>query len=519
MEGFLVLVLSSIAVIIISQLLKVLLSLIWRPYAITKWYRQQGIQGPKYQFMKGSIEEIRNLKSGAQNVPMDINSHDFTPRTLPHYLKWISLYGRTFLFWFGSKPRICITDMELVKQVLSNKSGFYPKADAHPGMLALLGKGLVMINGPDWARHRRVVNPAFTIDKLKMMTRKMTGCAKSMIEGWENQIAQEKSKQIEIELNKQFLELTADVISLTAFGSSYMKGKEVFLAQKELQALAFASFLNVQIPGFQYLPTPNNRKGWCLDKKIRTTLMQIIHERMKSRKDEGYGKDLLGLMLETCMVGGKENDNNRMTMDEIIDECKTFFFGGHETTSHLLTWTMFLLSTNEDWQEKLREEVLRECGMAVPNADMLSKLKLVNMVLLEALRIYGPVNIIFRKASQDMELGTIKLLKGTSISIPFAILHRDKEIWGPDADKFNPLRFENGLSKAAKHPNALLSFSIGPRGCIGQNFAMLEAKAVIAMLLQRFCFSISPNYVHEPIAIITLQPKSGLQVIMRPIQA
>ncbi|KAJ4815590.1 Cytochrome P450 [Rhynchospora pubera] len=518
MEDFLVLVLSSVAVIIISQLLKVLLNLTWRPYAITKWYREQGILGPDYKFMKGSNEEIRNLKLGAQKVPMDVNSHDFTPRVLPHYHKWMSLYGRNFLFWFGSMPRICITDMELVKQILSNKSGWYPKSDPHPTLLTILGKGLVLIDGPDWARHRRVVNPAFTIEKLKMMTRKMTGCAKSMIEGWENQIAQEKSKQAEIELHKYFLELAADIIAHTAFGSSYIKGKEVFLSQKELLTLAIATLFNVRIPGFGYLPTPNNRKRWSLDKKVRTTLKQIINERMKSR-DGGYGNDLLGLMLETCMAGGKENDKNRMTMDEIIDECKTFFFAGHETTSHLLTWTMFLLSTNQDWQEKLREEVSQECGMEVPDADILAKLKLVNMVLLEALRIYGPVLQALRKASQDMDLGTIKPLMGTSIAIPIAMLRHDKEIWGPDADKFNPLRFENGLSKAAKHPNALLSFSIGPRACIGQNFAMLEAKAVIAMILQRFSFSISPNYIHEPIDRITLQPKFGLQVILRPLHA
>ncbi|KAJ3698152.1 hypothetical protein LUZ61_001857 [Rhynchospora tenuis] len=179
---------------------------------------------------------------------------------------------------------------------------------------------------------------------------------------------------------------------------------------------------------------------------------------------------------------------------------------------------MFLLSTNQDWQEKLREEVLRECGMEIPNADMLTKLKLVNMVLLEALRLYAPVTYLFRKASQDMKLGTINLLKGTTVGIPIPILHRDKEMWGPDADKFNPLRFENGLSKAAKHPNALLSFSMGPRVCIGQNFAMLEAKTVIAMIIQRFSFSISPNYVHKPIDFLTLQPMNGLQIVLKPLE-
>jgi cytochrome P450 family 709 len=78
--------------------------------------------------------------------------------------------GRTFLFWLGSNPRICITDMELVKQVLSNKSGFYSKTSLHPTLIALLGKGLVLLDGPDWARHRRVVNPAFNIEKLKVST-------------------------------------------------------------------------------------------------------------------------------------------------------------------------------------------------------------------------------------------------------------------------------------------------------------------------------------------------------------
>jgi cytochrome P450 family 709 len=102
---------------------------------------------------------------------------------------------------------------------------------------------------------------------------------------------------------------------------------------------------------------------------------------MESRGDE-YEDDLLGLMLGTCMSGGKKNDRNRLSIDEIIHECKTFFFAGHETTSHLLTWTMFLLSTNQVWQEKLREEVLNVCGMEAPNSDMLSKLKLVSIFVL-----------------------------------------------------------------------------------------------------------------------------------------
>lgn len=139
------------------------------------------------------------------------------------------------------------------------------------------------------------------------------------------------------------------------------------------------------------------------------------------------------------------------------------------------------------------------------------------MVLLETLRLYGPVSMIARVASQDMKLGDVVVPKGTAVAIPFAVIHRKKELWGADADQFNPLRFENGVTKAAKHPSALLAFAIGPRACIGQNFAMLEAKIVVAMILQRFSFSLCKEYKHKPANLLTLQPQEGMPVLLRPL--
>lgn len=105
--------------------------------------------------------------------------------------------------------------------------------------------------------------------------------------------------------------------------------------------------------------------------------MHIIQGRLDS-KDSSYGNDLLGLMMESCRSNtGQEQKGQILSINEIIDECKTFFFAGQDTTSHLLTWTVFLLCTKQEWQERLRVEVLRECGTEIPNADMLSKLKLV----------------------------------------------------------------------------------------------------------------------------------------------
>ncbi|XP_072980501.1 cytochrome P450 709B2-like isoform X2 [Typha angustifolia] len=511
------LVFGALGVILVSWLWNLLVYLTWRPYAITKRFREQGIRGPSYKFWSGSLEEMRSMRKASEGVVLDIHSHDITPRIHTHFTKWKSQYGGTFLYWLGPQPRICITDPEMVKQVLSNKFGFYTKPTMNPSLSALAGKGLVTSEGSDWAVRRRIINPAFTMDKLKMMTKTMTECVQSMIEGWQSQAFQDESQQNEVRVNREFQELTADVIARTAFGSSYKEGREVFLAQRGLQNLAEATLLNVHLPGFNYLPTSTNRQKWKLERKLNDKLLKIMQSRLDS-KERGYGNDLLGLLMEAYTSDqSQKQEDKRMNMNEIIDECKTFFFAGHETTSHLLTWTTFLLGTNQEWQERLRGEVLRECGTKVPDADMLGKLKLVTMVLLETLRLYGPVSLLARKAEKDMKLGSLKIPKGTEISMPIALMHHDKEIWGADVNEFNPLRFENGIARASKHPNALFSFSIGPRVCIGQNFAMMEAKVVIAMILQRFSFSVSPKYVHAPANIITLQPKYGLPVIFSPL--
>jgi len=137
------------------------------------------------------------------------------------------------------------------------------------------------------------------------------------------------------------------------------------------------------------------------------------------------------------------------------------------------------------------------------------------MVLYETLRLYGPVNTIVRQATADVDLCGVKVPKGTHLAIPFAMLHRDEEVWGAYAGEFDPLRFRDGVGRAAAHPNALLSFSLGPRSCIGQDFAMLEAKATLALILRRFAFEVAPEYVHAPADFLTLQPSKGLPVVLR----
>ncbi|OEL30306.1 Cytochrome P450 709B1 [Dichanthelium oligosanthes] len=351
--------------------------LVWRPYAMAKALRAQGIHGPPYKLARGCNDDIKAMKEETDGLVLDVHDHNYLPRIAPHYLKWRAQYGEPFLYWFGLKPRICIFDYELARQILSSKSGHFVKNDPPATLLDVVGKGLALLDGIDWVRHHRVIKPAFAMDKLKMMTATMVACAQSMIKELENQACQSKNGEIEVDFNIQFRELTADVISHAAFGSSYKLGKEVFQTQHDLMDVYLQSLLDVQIPGLKYLPTERNRRKWMLQKKLRTSLLQIIQPRLASTSRD-YGNDLLGLMLGSCVAteqGGKEGGLS-MSIDEIIHECKLFFFAGHDTTSLLLTWAVFLLSAYPEWQERLRKEVFREIGSEQqPSADALSKLK------------------------------------------------------------------------------------------------------------------------------------------------
>ena len=139
------------------------------------------------------------------------------------------------------------------------------------------------------------------------------------------------------------------------------------------------------------------------------------------------------------------------------------------------------------------------------------------MVINESMRLYPPTTVVSREALKDLKFGDINVPKGVNIWLNMVTLHTDPELWGPDAYKFNPDRFANGISGACKFPYLYMPFGVGPRVCLGQNLAMVELKVLMALMLSNFSFSLSPKYIHKPCLTIVIEPEYGANLVVKKL--
>lgn len=489
----------------------------WAPRRVNRALRAQGLRGTRYRLLCGDLIEEQRLRAAALARPVPVDRpHDFLPRVAPFLHRVLQEHGKLSFTWFGPTPRVLITDPELAREVLSNKCGDFVKSLLSP-LSTLLVAGLVVLDGEKWVKHRRILNPAFHAEKLKGMLPAFLACCNELVDRWEKQISA-SAEPTELDVWPEFQNLSGDVISRAAFGVSYEEGRRIFLLQAEQAERLVQSFKTNYIPGFSLLPTENNRRMNEIDREVKTVLRGIIEKRQKAAKNgEATKDDLLGLLLESNMnysdSDGKSSKG--ITVEEVIGECKVFYFAGMETTAVLLTWTVAVLSMHPEWQDRAREEVLQVFGENKPDFNGVARLKVVTMVLYEVLRLYPPVAAINRRTRQPTKLGGVTYPAGVMLTTPVMFIHRDPALWGSDADEFNPGRFADGVSKACRDPGAFAPFSWGPRVCIGQNFALLEAKLAVSMILQRFAFEVSPAYVHAPYTVLTLHPQHGAPVRLR----
>ncbi|KAK8948628.1 Cytochrome P450 734A1 [Platanthera zijinensis] len=511
----------------------------WDPIRITKFMEKQGIRGPPYKFLHGSTAEANELMASSMAMPMEL-SHDVLSKIQPHFHSWIKLYGidpliplfdpllseffflniyetgRNILTWHGPTPRLVVGEPELAKEILSDRDGLFPKYEPPVFMKKLLGDGLVTSTGQKWARQRKLATQAFHTENLKGMIPKVIASVESMLENWI------KLDGKEVDFFKDFTILTSEIISRTSFGSSYIEGKEIFTKIDELTLIAARNFETVRLPLlrmiFTYRKLVRNKdevEAEKIEQDIKASVLKLIMAREK-RKESGdgddYGDDLLGSFMRA------HHETGSITVDDIVDECKTFYFAGQETSSIMLSWASFLLAINTDWQDKVRMEVKQLFGDRSPSSEdsaAIARLKTMTMVLNEALRLYPPILNVLRTVARDCKVGDVLLPKGMHIQISQLVVHHDPSTWGDEGQLFSPEKFADGVAGATASGAAFFPFGFGPRFCVGQGLAMLEAKVALAMILQRYSFTLSPAYAHSPVSRLTCRPLHGIQAVLK----
>ncbi|XAR48752.1 Secologanin synthase [Bertholletia excelsa] len=425
---------------------------VWlRPKKLERLLRAQGFRGNSYggrRLLFGDMRDNISLIRLAHSSPIPLSvSHNILPRVIPFLHHSIDLHGKKCFVWHGPIPRVNIMEPAVIKEVLTKQYDL-PKLKSNP-LVNLLTTGLAKYDGQKWTKHRRIVNPAFHLEKLKCMLSAFSLCCSEIVSKWEKEVSTHPEGSCELNLWPDIEAFSGDVISRTAFGSSYKEGRRIFQLQKEQADLTIRAINSVYIPGWRFLPTKRNRRMKRICKEVYALLGEMVSKRVKAMKaGEAVNNDLLDLLLESNFRENEEHGNNKrlgMSIKEVIEECRLFYLAGQETTSALIAWTLVLLGKHQNWQQQARQEVLKVFGHCEPTFDGLSQLKIVSMILNEVLRLYPPVVVLIRTIEEDLKVGGFELPAGVQISIPTVAIHHDEEIWGEDAKEFKPERFAKGF--------------------------------------------------------------------------
>jgi len=410
-------------------------------------------------------------------------------------------FGDIVAYRMLGAPVVFLNAPELIGSLLVEHAGDYDKGVFQRLAFApFVGRGLLTSEGPQHARQRKLVAPAF-------QPRHITAYAAAMAAHGDRWQAARVDGEV-IDMHRAMMGLALAVVSNVLLG-----------ADVSADSAAIGDAMDTGVRWFQQastrlltlplvVPTPRNRRTRAALAVVKRTVRRIIAEhRAGDGAERGARDDLLTLLLAARDEAGKPMGNK-----QLLDEVLTIFLAGHETTALALTWAFYLLATHPEVEARLHAEVDAVLGDRVPGVADLARLPYTLQVLKETLRLYPPSSAILRVALRDTMLGPgYSIRKRTSVVLSQYALHRRADTF-PEPERFDPERFTPERERALPR-YAYLPFGAGPRVCIGSHFALLEGHLLLATIARGARFALrEPEVEVRPELALTLRPSRPVMV-------
>jgi cytochrome P450 len=379
-----------------------------------------------------------------------------------------------------------------IEQILVANARKFVKDRATYELSRVVGHGLLTSEGDLWRRQRRLAQPAFHRERV-------AAYAGSMVQAAERTMASWRAGEVR-DAHAEMMRLTLAIVAKTLFDSDVSSDAATIGECIAVFSNRFTEMLPLLVPIINDLPTPGSLRVKRAIARLDDIIARMIREH---RSHEGRG-DLLDMLL-----AARDEDGSRMSDQQVRDEVMTLLLAGHETTAITLTWAFHLLLQHPAVDARLAEEVRN----IEPTFANLPRLKYAEQVVMETMRLFPPAWAVGREPVEDVEIGGWHVPRGAQVWMSQYVVQRDAR-WFDAPDQFRPERWADDLlKKLPKH--AWFPFGGGPRVCIGNAFAMMEATLVLASIAQRWKL-VSAGPAPRPQPSVTLRPKGGLRARLVP---
>ncbi len=413
-------------------------------------------------------------------------------------------YGDLAHMRFGPRHVYLVNRPDDVRAVLVEQADAFTKTPLFKkSTRRVIGDGLLTSEDPLHRRQRRMMQGAFHHQRISGYADTMVSLSSRLADDWHGGDS--------LDIHAAMTRLTMQIVTATLFGADVTADAPDIhraITGGLERTMRRSSTLIGTMP--EWLPTPGNLRARRDLEVLDRVVMGMINERRASREDRG---DLLSMLL---LARDEEDTERGMSDQQVRDEAMTLFIAGHETTANALAWTFYLLAQHPAAAATLRAELDAVLGGRAPVATDLPALLYTEMVVKESMRLFPPAWIIPRYAVAPVTISGYAVTPGSTVLISPYVLHHTGRYFA-DPERFMPERFAGAVEESIPR-YAYLPFGAGPRVCIGNSFAMMEARLVLATLLQRYELELLPGQSVTPRPLVTLRPRTGIQMSLRARQ-